>query len=91
MHGKMLTLGLLKEAHDGCARVGIITSRRVGAATVRSTVRRRLRDIVRLARPRLAHGIWMVIIAKSTAARASYAALSSEWTQLARRGGVLAE
>ena len=91
MHGKMLTLGLLKNAYEGCARVGIITSRRVGPATARTTLRRKLREIVRLARPRLLPGVWMVIITKAPATRVSYAALASEWTQLARRGGVLTE
>jgi len=89
MHGRMMVLGILKDSGDVTTRVGIVTSRRVGGAVVRNRVRRKLREIFRAARSRLAPGIWLVIVAKSPAAKASFEMLSGEWSQLARRGGIL--
>jgi len=88
VHGRAMLLGVL-EAGDGATRTGIVTSRRVGTAVVRNRVRRRLREIVRHARPDLREGLWLVIVAKSLAARLPFEALREEWTQLARRGGIL--
>ena len=82
-----MVVGILKEA--GEARVGIVTSRRVGSAVVRNRVRRKLREVFRVMRPQLLPGLWLVIVAKPPAAAATMAALSGEWTQLARRGGIL--
>jgi ribonuclease P protein component len=90
VHGRTMLLGVLETA-NGATRTGIVTSRRIGSAVVRNRVRRRLREIVRHARPALRDGLWLVIVAKPHAARASYAVLQNEWTQLARRGGVLRE
>ena len=77
------------EAGEGATRTGIVTSRRLGTAVVRSRVRRRLREIVRHARPALREGLWLVIVAKPLAARSTFEVLREEWTQLARRGGIL--
>ena len=91
VHGRLMLLGVLKGLGDERARVGIVTSRRVGSAVVRNGVRRRIREIVRQARPKMIAGVWMVIIAKSAGARAAYAQLRDEWTQLARKAGCLEE
>jgi ribonuclease P protein component len=85
----MMLLGILKNDDESGHRVGIVTSRRVGGAVVRNFVRRRLREIVRAARPRLISGLWLVVIAKAPSAAASFPALSEEWMQLARRGSIL--
>jgi len=71
------------------ARVGIITSRRVGGAVVRNRVRRRFREIVRLHRPSLVANAWFVIVARQAAANAGFAELEGEWIRLARRAGLL--
>ena len=47
MRGGLLMLGVLAVADEEKFRVGLVTSRRVGGATVRNRVRRRLREIVR--------------------------------------------
>ena len=75
----------------GCdhARVGIITSRRVGGAVVRNKVRRRLREIFRHARARLLKGVWLVIVARPHAGNASFQDLQKEWWKLAERGGIV--
>ena len=94
VHGKMITLGVLKGAGSNAeedGRVGIVTSKRVGNAVIRSRVRRRLREIFRAMRPRLIPGLWLVMVAKSSAATATSAALGAEFTQLAQRGRIFRE
>lgn len=90
--GRLLVLGLLirtGSAADLSSRIGLVTSRRVGGAVVRNTVRRHLREAVRHARPLLRAGCWIVLIARHHAARASGAELAKEWLKLARRAGIL--
>lgn len=90
LHGKFFILSVLtKDLPPAALRVGLITSRRVGGAVVRNRVRRRLREIVRQARPQVREGVWLVLIARHTAARATYQELQSEWSALARRSGIL--
>lgn len=91
MHGKLMVLGILKTADEPAHRVGIITSRRIGGAVVRNRVRRKLREVFRVARPRLISGLWLVIVAKTHSASAPFSALVEEWAQLARRGSILTE
>ena len=71
-------------------RAGFITSRALGRAVVRNRVRRRLREIVRKHQRDLINGIWMVTIARASAARASYQQLEVEWLRLAKRASILA-
>jgi ribonuclease P protein component len=87
--GRLVVLSVLG-GPDGAApaRVGIITSKRVGGAVVRNRVRRRLRELFRTARPRLRPGLWLVLIARAPAATAGFAELRAEWERLARRGGL---
>lgn len=70
-------------------RAGFVTSGRLGGAVVRNRVRRRLREIVRRHQRELREGFWFVIIARQTAAGATYAALEDEWLHLARRASIL--
>ena len=67
----------------------MITSRRVGGAVIRNRVRRRMREIVRAVRPQLKGGVWLALIARQAASRASFQALRDEWTQLAQRSAIL--
>ena len=87
--GRYMVLGVLTGAPSGPARIGLITSRRVGGATVRNRVRRRLRECVRPARLRLKSGCWLVLVARHLAARAPLAELNAEWLRLAKRASIL--
>ncbi len=87
--GRFLILGVLTDAAVSPARIGFITSRRVGNAVVRNHVRRLLRESVRPVRPQLKANCWVVLIARHTAARATLAELSAEWLRLARRASIL--
>lgn len=89
-HGKLMVLSVLKSEPGAGTRIGIVTSRRVGGAVQRNRVRRRLREIVRLARPELSSGFMLVLIARPAAAAAEFQALREDWTRLARRSSILA-
>ena len=84
-----MVLGILKGQGSEPARVGLVTSRRVGGAVTRNGIRRRMREIVRHARPQLIPGLWMVVVAKRLAADAEFGALRDEWTQLALKAGCI--
>ena len=84
-----MTLGVLNQADS--AKAGIIASRRVGGAVVRNKVRRRVRDVIRLARPCWKPGTWMVVVIRRAAAEATFAQLQEEWLSLARRARMLCE
>ena len=88
--GGLLILGVLAAGGDGGMRVGFVTSKRVGGAVVRNRVRRRLREIVRRHQHAVSGGVWMVLIARPAAARASSSALEDEWLRLAKRALILA-
>ena len=81
--------GVLAVESEEKFRVGLVTSRRLGGATVRNRVRRRLREIVRRNQHALKGGTWLVVIARPAAAQADSAALEEEWLRLARRAELL--
>ena len=83
-----MVLSVLKHSEPG-NRIGLITSRRVGNAVLRNRTRRRLREMIRLTRPRLKEGLWIVMIARRPAALAKYEAIEQEWLNLARRASIL--
>jgi len=100
--GKGLSLGVLMAGtrrsadctrrHDAppLFQVGFIVSRRIGDAVVRNRIRRRLREIVRHHQRELGAGVWLVVIARSAAASATYQQLEDEWLRLAKRASILA-
>ncbi len=87
--GKLLMLSTVAVENCGLARVGFITSRRLGNAVARNRVRRRLREIVRRHQHDLRQDFWIVIVARRDAATATYRALEDEWLRLARRASIL--
>jgi ribonuclease P protein component len=64
------------------ARVGIITTKRLGNAVRRNRCRRRIRELHRSTRHLLAPGTWLVVIARSECATAPWADLETEWLRL---------
>lgn len=88
--GRHVTLGILDRAGESATRLGIITTRRIGQAVVRNRVRRRLREIFRLNQHRLMSGIWIVTIARVSAAEATFHQLERDWLRLAGRASILA-
>ncbi len=88
--GSLLVLGILNTKDNASFRAGLVTSKRLGGAVVRNRVRRRLREIVRRHQHEIRPGIWLVVIARAAATRATYAALEDEYLRLARRASILA-
>ncbi|MGH8163047.1 MAG: ribonuclease P protein component [Rhodanobacteraceae bacterium] len=89
IRGGLLLLGVLELAEESAFRVGFVTSKRVGGAVVRNRVRRRLREIARRHQHEVRDGVWLVVVARPAAARASYAELEAEWRKLADRGNAM--
>ena len=96
--GKWLVLGVLRLPPPGSegavksslqgAKLGIITSRKVGGAVVRNKVRRQLRHIQQSFYPNLSRSVWCVTVARYSAARATFSQLRAEWERLASKAGI---
>lgn len=56
----------------GHNRLGVTVSTKLGGAVVRNRVRRRLREIFRLAQPRMKQGYDVILVARNRAASADY-------------------
>lgn len=82
---RVTVLRLSDVGRDEPARIGFITSRRVGPAHERNLVRRRLREIYRLLQYEVARGVWIVVVAKRAATEIDFATLQEEWLRLGRR------
>lgn len=89
IHGGLLLLGVLELAEEIAFRVGFVTSKRVGGAVVRNRVRRRLREIVRRHQHDVREGVWLVVVARPAAGRASSEELEAEWMKLMQRGKLM--
>ena len=89
-HGRLIVLSVLPANGATRFRAGFVTSRAIGRAVVRNRVRRRLREVVRRHQGELINGVWIVTIARASAARASYQQLEVEWLRLAKRASILA-
>ena len=72
-------------------RIGITVSTKLGKAVTRNRVRRRLREIYRLAEDRFAPGTEMVVVARVRAVKASYAQLDKAFMSACEKLGVLRE
>ena len=88
--GALLILGVLQADDAGPFRAGFVTSKRIGNAVVRNRVRRRIREAVRQHQQAVRGGLWIVLIARPGAAKASYQQLEHEWLRLAKRASILA-
>ncbi len=89
--GELLFLGVLEVEAKSGFRVGFVTSKRVGGAVVRNRVRRRLREIVRRHQHEIRNDVWLVLVARPAAARASSARLKDEWLRLGKRAGIFSD
>ena len=89
IQSSLIRVGLLRTEEVSSAKVGLITSKRVGGAVVRNKVRRRLRGIIKSCIAEIPSGFLVVIVAKSAAAQATFEQLRAEWLLLARRLSIL--
>ncbi|MBQ4614401.1 MAG: ribonuclease P protein component [Akkermansia sp.] len=67
------------------SRFGIITTKRIGHAVVRNKLRRRMREILRAHAEPLSGGLFVVLVVRASAARATYQELEADFLHLMRR------
>ena len=77
---------LRREGPERCC--GFSVSKKVGNAVVRNRVKRRLRELYRARLPGIAAGHWLVVVARSKAAGATYGALGAALDLALRRAGL---
>lgn len=88
--GPYLVLYVRKNRTD-TNRVGITVSKKLGKAHVRNRIRRRLREIYRLNEEKFLPGWDIVVVARSKALDADFAAMTKSYLSLAKKAGILAE
>src|SRR6516162_9513025 len=88
--GTHLIMAVLYREADLPSKIGIVTTKRLGRAVVRNRIRRRIREIFRLNQHQLRRGHWVVTIARTSSAFASYQELERDWLRLAKRASILA-
>jgi ribonuclease P protein component len=92
--GRYLVVAVLKRTNADSsmspAKIGIITSRRVGPAVIRNRIRRRIREIFRYHQHQIQQGTWIVTIARASATKAAFAELEQDWLRLLGRASILA-
>ena len=88
--GTHLIMVVLYRETDFPSKIGIVTTKRLGKAVVRNRIRRRIREIFRLNQHQLREGHWVVTIARTSSAFASYQELERDWLRLAKRASILA-
>ena len=81
----ILSTAPLKEGDERGSRFGIITTKRIGHAVLRNTLRRRVRDIIRAHGEPLAKGLYVVIVVRNRAAMTDYAGLEKDFLKLLAR------
>lgn len=84
-----MILAVLERPELPHALAGFTVSKRIGNAVTRNLIRRRLRMIAREAFPHFLARVFVVTIARHTAAAAPYDELRREWRKLARRARLL--
>ena len=78
-----------RKNRTGTNRVGITVSKKLGKAHIRNRTRRRIREVYRLNEESFQPGWDIVVVARSRAVDAPFAALEKGYLDLAKRAGIL--
>lgn len=70
-------------------RLGVITGRRLGKAVVRTRARRLLRESFRLHQHELTQPLDLILVARESAARKTFAGVERDFLSALRRAGLL--
>ena len=74
-----------------CNRLGVTVSTKLGGAVVRNRARRRLREVFRLAQPRMRQGYDVVLVARSRAVNGPYDRLTAAFDKACRQLNLVKE
>ena len=95
IHGQRLAVGCLAlnwmEISDAIPRVGVITSRKIGSAPVRTRARRLLREAFRLHQHEIARPADLVLVARLSIVGKSFAEVERDYLTALRRAKLLKE
>lgn len=80
-----------RKNREGCNRLGITVSKKLGKAHIRNRIRRRIREVYRLNELRFQPGWDIVVVARSKAADAPFSRLTASFLALAKKAGCLSE
>ena len=78
-----------RKNRQGCNRIGITVSKKLGHAVVRNRTRRRLREVYRLNEEKFQPGWDLVVVARSRAVEAPFEKLTQSYLRLAKKAGIL--
>lgn len=81
----------LPQKEAGPFRLGVSVSKKLGNAVVRNSIRRRMKEIIRLAQDELQPGLDLVIIARKPVAEMEYEEMRKSLNHVMKRAGVLKE
>jgi ribonuclease P protein component len=87
--GRLLILAALPLPGEPHSRFGFTVTKRSGNAAVRNKLRRRMAAVIHGLLPQITAPHLVITIPRMGAAQASFATLKAEWSQLARRAGLL--
>ena len=87
--GKYLVIGLLED-HQVKSRFkfGIIVTKKLGKAVMRTLIRRRIKGIISSFGETLEFSGYIVVIPRYLAKEASYKNLESDWKRLVKKAGI---
>ena len=71
------------------SRLGVVTSRRIGKATVRNQARRMMRECFRLHRQELLEPVDLVLVARQSIAGRGFRAVERDFLRLLKQTGLL--
>jgi ribonuclease P protein component len=71
------------------ARIGVITTKKLGGAVVRSRARRLLREVFRLNQAQFERPVDLVLVARSSIIAKKYSGVEADFRSAARKAGLL--
>jgi ribonuclease P protein component len=84
VHGRYLTL-LMAPAPGAQNRLGIVASKKLGAAVARNRAKRLIREVFRQHPPRVSRAVDILVIPRRELLEALYSSLENDFTSACRR------